>query len=185
VYAYAVEHPGERLDLAVAFSRADSIEAADAGYQREVAVWTRQRAGWNDDGVPAFAVPHVPADRPRHTEVPVRDFEAGITGGEPVGGRPDEQPTYLVVFTRDDDTEARLRAGMAYARLSVAVERLGLASSAMTQALDLPALLENFRTLMDWPDHPQMVLRVGVPTGAVRHRPTPRRSLESVLTIVD
>ena len=59
----------------------------------------------------------------------------------------------------------------AYARICVDAERLGLPSSAMTQAVDLPAVRERFRMLMNWPDHPQMVLRVGHPQPG----PTPPR----------
>ena len=78
-----------------------------------------------------------------------------------------------MVFTVEDTPEARLRAGEAYARLSVEAERLGLGSSAMTQAVDLPAVRERFRALMDWPDHPQMVLRIGWPQDGppARRRP--------------
>jgi hypothetical protein len=66
----------------------------------------------------------------------------------------------------------------------VEAERLGLGSSAMTQAVDLPAVRERFRRLMDWPDHPQMVLRAGRPQDDRRPEPTGRRPLSAVLTFV-
>ena len=97
----------------------------------------------------------------------------------------EEQPAYLVVFSREDDAATRLRAGEAYVRVSVEAERLALASSAMTQAVDLPAVRERFRALMDWPDHPQMVLRVGWPPAEPAGAPTPRRPLSAVLTVQD
>jgi nitroreductase len=124
----------------------------------------------------------VSAGAPRHTDVPVRDFEAGITGGEPLVDLIDERPVYLVVFSTADDRMARLRAGEAYARICVEAERLGLASSAMTQAVDLPAVRERFRMLMNWPDHPQMVLRLGHPQPGPTPRPTGRRPLTAVLS---
>jgi nitroreductase len=182
VYAAAVQRPEERLDLAVAFSWADQVETRDPGYQAELAHWTRHEGEAAPDGVPASAVPHAVPESPRHTDVPVRDFEAGIIGGEPLPEGVDEQPLYLVVFTIEDSAEARLRAGEAYARVSVEAERLGLGSSAMTQAVDLPAVRERFRTLMNWPDHPQMVLRVGWPQDGSRPEPTGRRSLSAILT---
>ena len=151
------------MDLAVVFSWADQVEAGDADYRAELARWTRHEGEGAADGVPASAVPHAVAGSPRHTDVPVRDFEAGITGGEAVPEGVDEQPLFVVVFTVEDTPEARLRAGEAYTRLSVEAEGLGLGSSAMTQAVDLPAVRERFRALMDWPDHPQMVLRIGWP----------------------
>ena len=178
VYAYAVERGEEKLDLAVVFSWADAVELMDAAYRAELAHWTR--AGEAVDGVPAAAVPHVAAGALRHTEVPMRDFEAGITGGQPLVDLVDERPVYLVLFSTADDRGARLRAGEAYARVSVEAERLGLASSAMTQAVDLPAVRERFRMLMNWPDHPQMVLRVGHPQPGPTPPPTGRRPLTAV-----
>ena len=145
VYAAVVQREDERLDLAVVFSWADQVEAGDADYRAELARWTRRAGEGAPDGVPASAVPHAVPGSPRHTDVPVRDFEAGITGGESLPEGVDEQPLYLVVFTIDDTPEARLRAGEAYMRLSVEAERLGLASSAMTQAVDLPPVRERFR----------------------------------------
>jgi nitroreductase len=178
VYAYAVQRADEALDLAVVFSWADGVELADPAYRAELAHWTR--AGDAPDGVPAAAVPHVSAGAPRHTDVPVRDFEAGITGGQPLVDLVDERPVYIVLFSTADDRTARLRAGEAYARISVEAERLGLASSAMTQAVDLPAVRERFRMLMNWPDHPQMVLRIGHPQPGPTPPPTGRRPLTAV-----
>jgi nitroreductase len=183
VYAYAVERAEEKLDLSVVFSWADGVETADPAYRAELARWTRGEDA--PDGVPASAVPRLPAGTPRHTEVPMRDFEAGITGGQPLTDVVDERPLYLVVFTTADGREPRLRVGEAYARISVEAERLGLASSAMTQAVDLPAVRERFRTLMNWPDHPQMVLRVGRPEPGPTPPPTGRRPLPDVLTFED
>jgi hypothetical protein len=80
-----------------------------------------------------------------------------------------------------DDPRGWVRAGEAYARISVEATRLGLASSAMTQAVDLTAIRERFRALMDWPDHPQMVLRVGRPQPGATPPPTGRRPLSTVL----
>jgi nitroreductase len=185
VYAYAIERADQKLDLSVVFSWADGLEMADPAYRAELAQWTRYTDANAPDGVPASAVPHQPADRPRHTDVPMRDFEAGITGGQPLTEVVDERPLYLVVFTTADGRESRLRAGEAYARISVEAERLGLASSAMTQAVDLPAVRERFRTLMGWPDHPQMVLRVGRPEPGQTAPPTGRRPLTDVLTLED
>ncbi|HEY6746401.1 MAG TPA: hypothetical protein VI357_11870 [Mycobacteriales bacterium] len=181
VYAYAVQRAEEKLDLAVVFSWADSVELSDPAYRAELAHWMRYPDANAPDGVPASAVPHVAAGEPRHTDVPVRDFEAGITGGQDLTEVIDERPLYLVVFTITDDPKARLLAGEAYARISVEAERLGLASSAMTQAVDLPAVRERFRALMDWPDHPQMVLRLGRPQPGATPPPTGRRPLSAVL----
>jgi nitroreductase len=183
VYAHAVQRGDEKIDLAVVFSWADGVEMSDPAYRAELAHWTRTSDA--SDGVPAAAVPHVAAGAPRHTDVTLRDFEAGITGGQPLVDLIDERPVYIILFSAADDRLARLRAGEAYARISVEAERLGLASSAMTQAVDLPAIRERFRMLMNWPDHPQMVLRVGHPQPGRTPRPTGRRPLTAVFHYED
>ncbi len=183
VYAFPVVQADQRVDLAVVMSWADRVEAEDAAYRAELSHWVGPEAEAAGEGVPASAVPHVSPDRPRHTEVPVRDFEAGARGEQDVAGDVDEQPAYLVLLSTADDAEARLRAGEAYVRVSIEAERLGLASSAMTQAVDLPAVRERFRTLMDWPDHPQMVLRVGWPPAEPLAPSTPRRPLSAILVV--
>ena len=185
VYAYAVEQADQRLDLAVAMSWADKVESEDPAYRAELAHWVGERAQAAGEGVPASAVPHLSVGRPRHTDVPVRDFEAGTRGDQDVAGDVDEQPAYLVLLSSGDGPEQRLRAGEAYLRVSVEAERLGLASSAMTQAVDLPGVRERFRVLMDWPDHPQMVLRVGYPPAEPVTTPTPRRPLSAVFIVQD
>lgn len=182
VYASVVTRPEDRLDLAVAFSWSDRVESEDPAYRAELTRWSRPADSPSRDGVPAEAVPHVPAGAARHTEVPVRDFEAGGRGGQVLAEPVDEQPVFVVLFTTGDDEEARLRAGEAYVRVSVEAESLGLASSALTQAIDLPVVRERFRTLMDWPDHPQMVLRVGRPPAGEPAPQTGRRLLSAVLT---
>ena len=70
--------------------------------------------------------------------MPVRDFEAGARGEQEVAGDVDEQPAYLVVLSDGDGPGQRLAAGEAYLRVSVEATRLGLASSAMTQAVEHP-----------------------------------------------
>lgn len=183
VYAHPVERSDEKLDLAVAFSWADGVETTDPAYRAELARWTRFPDVAAPDGVPASAVPQVPAGSPRHTDVPMRDF--GVTDGRRVAAAVDERPLFLVVFTTDDDPTARLRAGEAYVQVALEAERLGLAGSAMTQAVDLPAVRERFRVLMNWPDHPQLVLRVGLPPAGRPAPATGRRPLSAVLTIED
>ena len=114
------------------------VESEDPAYRAELAHWVGERAQAAGEGVPASAVPHVAAGRPRHTEVPVRDFEAGIRGEQDVPGDVDEQPAYLVLLSAGDGPEQRLRAGEAYLRVSVEAERLGLASSARRRRSTCP-----------------------------------------------
>jgi hypothetical protein len=130
-------------------------------------------------------VPHVAAGEQRHTNVPLRDFEVGREGDQQMTAGVDEQAAWMVVFTPADDAVARLQAGEAFTRFSVQAERMGLASSAATQAIDLPGVRDRLRVLMDWPDHPQMIFRIGWKPDGEPAPPTPRRPVEAVLTILE
>lgn len=184
LYASVVIRPDDRLDLAVAMSWADHLEVTDPAYRAELAKWVRPDAAAAGEGMSPADMPHASPGRPRHTEVPLRDFGAGSPPAAATLPEPavDEHPSYVVVFTRDDDAATRLRAGEAYTQLSVDAERLGLATSAMTQALDLPGVRNRVRVLMSWPDHPQMILRVGWPPAGDTDPRTSRRPVAAVLT---
>jgi len=185
VYAHLVERPEERLDLAVVMSWADRLETEDEAYREELARWVRPDAAAAREGIPPSAVPHVGAGEQRHTNVPLRDFEVGREGDQQMTAGVDEQAAWMVVFTPADDAVARLQAGEAFTRFSVQAERMGLASSAATQAIDLPGVRDRLRVLMDWPDHPQMIFRIGWKPDGEPAPPTPRRPVEAVLTILE
>lgn len=179
VYLDFVVREDERLELAVAATWADRYEQRDQDYRSELAEWIHRGEDVRE-GVPSTAIPHRVKGGARHTEVPVRDFEQGIPGQLPVTGDVDEQPALGVLFTVTDDTESRLRAGEALARVLVRAEELGLATSLMSQPVDFPGVRERVRVLMSWVDHPHMMLRVGWPPPGAPPPPTPRRSVEEV-----
>ena len=184
VYAHVIERPDERLDLAVVVSWADRLEGENDAYRAELSRWVGREPG-ADEGIPANVIPHVEAGEQRHADVPLRNFEFSKPGGQEIPAGVDEHPVYIVLFTQEDDDEARLRIGEAYVQISVEAEQRGLGSSAATQAVDLPGVRERLRTLMSWIDHPQMILRVGWPPDGPAPAATPRRSVDVVLAVVD
>jgi hypothetical protein len=136
------------------------------------------------DGVPLNAVPHVPTNAPRHTDVPLRDFEVGVTGRQLIQRDVDERPLIAVVFTESDLAVDHLRAGQAMMRLMLKAELLGLASCPLSQAVDFAAFRARVQGLMSWVGYPQMMLRVGysaAPTSELPH--TPRRPASAVLDV--
>jgi nitroreductase len=185
LYAAVMTRPDDQLDLAVAMSWADDLETKDPAYRAELAKWVRPDATAAAEGISLSQVPRAAPGQPRHTDVPLRDFGAGSPplAATSSSSSVDEHPAYVVVFSRDDDAATRLRAGEAYTQLSVDAQRLGLATSAMTQALDLPGVRNRVRMLMSWPDHPQMILRVGWPPDGDSAPMTPRRPVAAVLTV--
>lgn len=179
VYLHVVQGSDESLDLAVLVSRADQALHADPAYQRELASWTRTER--SSDGVPAAAVPHVTGSEPRHADVPVRDFEAGITGALQVEGGQAEDPTLAVIMTTDRGVEGYLHAGEGLSRLLVGAQQQGLAASIISQPVDWPVVRERMRGLMSWADYPQILVRIGWPVAGETGDLTPRRPMADVI----
>lgn len=181
VYAHFPHHASENLDLAVAISHADRWERHDPDYAAEMARWVRPD-NLSADGVPPSVIPQVGA-APRHTDIPLRDFEAGIPGSQLITSGLDEHPLIAVVFTNTDDDLDRLRAGQAMMRLMIEAELGGIASCPLSQSIDLLSFRARLRTLMSWPGYPQMMLRLGQKPAATAAPLTPRRPVGEVLTV--
>jgi nitroreductase len=183
VFVHFPVRDDENLDLAIAVSHADRFERNDADYLAEMRRWVRSDDESND-GVPAMAIPHVPGAEPRHTNVPVRDFEVGIPGGQLIAAGIDERPLIAVVFTTADGRADQLAAGEAMMRLLIEAELLGLSCCPISQAVDMLAFRTRLRVLMSWTEYPQMMLRLGNPPEAGRAPLTRRRPVADVLQIV-
>jgi nitroreductase len=174
----------ERIDLAVAVSWADRVERDDEAYKAEMNQWLRDPdVHALVDGVPVEAIPHVRGGSERHADVPLRDFEVGVTGKLLIDRDVDEKPLIAVVLTDGDGTVDHLRAGVAMMRLMLAAELAGLSTCPLSQAVDFAEFRARVQRAMGWVGAPQMMLRVGYPIGPTSALPrTPRRAPESVLT---
>jgi nitroreductase len=137
------------------------------------------------DGVPASAIPYVPPGQPRHTDVPLRDFEVGVPGGLLIDRDADEHPLIAVLLTGLDTPLEQLQAGESMMRLMLEAELLGLGTCPLSQAVDLVAFRTRVRTLMGWQGVPQMMLRIGHPApGDLQAARTPRRPVAEVLKVL-
>jgi nitroreductase len=186
VYVDFPTQPDQLLDLAVAVSWADREERRDQAYIEEMNRWLRDpEVHATSDGIPLDAVPHVADDHPRHTDVPVRDFEVGMSGRQLIERDIDERPLIGVVFTDSDMPIDQFRSGGGMMRLMIEAELLGLASCPLSQAVDLTAFRGRLQGLMDWTGYPQMMLRIGHPAQTAQTAPrTPRRATSDVLQIL-
>jgi len=174
----------QRINLAVAVSWADRAERNDPEYLAELNRWLRD-SDVHADGVPAGAIPSVPADRPRHSDVPLRDFEIGVPGRLLIERDVDEHPLIGVLLTDSDAPLEQLAAGEAMMRLMLEAELLGLSSCPLSQAVDLVAFRNRVQTLMGWQALPQMMLRIGYPVaGSTQPLRTPRRPVAEVLQVM-
>ncbi len=183
VYAHFPVREDEKLNLAVAVSWADRVERRDAAYIAEMTRWLRD-ADVHTEGVPSSAIPHVSAGHPRHTDVPLRDFEVGLSGREQIQADVDERPLIAVVLTESDTPREQLAAGGSMMRLMLQAERTGLASCPLSQAVDLLAFRARVQTLMGWTSYPQMMLRIGYPRpGQPARGRSPRRPVADQLDV--
>lgn len=176
----------QRIDLAVAVSWADRVERNDQAYKAEMNRWLRDaEVHAAVDGVPVQAIPHVPADSPRHADVPLRDFEVGVTGKLLIDRDVDEKPLIAVVLTDFDKPIDHLQAGQAMMRLMIAAELRGLSTCVLSQAVDFAAFRTRVQGLMGWVGYPQIMMRLGYPIAPLHElMPTPRRGPAAVLQVV-
>jgi nitroreductase len=145
---------------------ADTWLRARPHYAEEIGRWTGR--GMRHDGVPVWAAG--PWDA---LEVmPIREL-----AGVPAPPRPREpfetHPTLMVLSTEDDNPLDWLLAGQALQRVLLTATWLGLATTPISQPVEVPEAREALSR-----EAAQMVLRVGY--GKVAGR-TPRRPLSEVL----
>jgi nitroreductase len=184
VHADFPDRAEQRINLAVAVSSADRTETKDPEYLAEMNRWLRE-SDVHADGVPAGAIPHIQPGQARHTDVPLRDFEIGVSGRLLIEADVDEQPLIAVLLTESDTAVEQLQAGEAMMRLMLEAELRGLSTCPLSQAVDLVAFRNRIKTLMGWQGLPQMMLRIGYPTATtMQPAHTPRRPTTDVLHVL-
>jgi nitroreductase len=158
-----------------------TTRAAEAHFRREPRYWM-ELAGWTSwtrdrtDGVPQAAFgPLADTDA-----VPMRDF--GLV--HPGTGRRVEQfestPTLAVLTTSTDDRADWVRAGQALQRVLLTATVRGLASSLMTQPVEMAGLRALLCGWRRTDRVAQAIVRVGYGPPAA---PSPRRSLDEVVVL--
>jgi nitroreductase len=164
--------------VSVAAGQAAAIELADPAYRADLSAWvgSRRPAG---AGIPVdTTVP--PAARP----VPVRDFTAtgpeAVTVHDPVV-LADTYARYAVLFTDADETRDWLVAGEALSAVLLTATADGLATSMMSDLVEVDSARQTLREILPGPGHPMIVIRIGCPA---TDRPppghAPRRPAERV-----
>jgi len=169
---------GRRV-LAEAMVDAAGSQHDAPGYAAELARWTHRLAG-AEDGIPPWAVP---VSQGPYRDVGMRPHPRG-TLRQPRGSRDDDDASVLMVLsTAGDDPVALLRCGEAMSAVLLQATHLGLATTPLTQPLEVTEQRERVRRFVVGPRlHPHVIVRIGWPVpGAPALRATPRRALERVL----
>ncbi len=165
--------------LAVAARSAATIEQRDAGYREEIATWTTRRDPTTRDGVPATA-----AVTQVRRAVPVRDFAPGAAPGLAPGPGDDRYTTYLAFATTRDTRADWLRTGEAVSAVLLTATTTGLASSVMSDVVEVPGARALLRGVVAPAGYPQLTVRLGVNESAPVIPRSPRRPCDEVIEII-
>ncbi len=142
----------------------------DDGYRAELAAWSRRRDA--DDGIPVSSSgPHPES----YDLLALRDF-----GGppRPSGRDYESDPLIAVLGTVADTPNDQLNAGQALQAVLLSATADGVATSMISQPIEVPAARDQLRRSLGRSGTPQMVLRVGYGEPGY---PTPRRPLADVI----
>ncbi|WP_344076270.1 Acg family FMN-binding oxidoreductase [Luedemannella helvata] len=137
------------------------VEAGDHRYVAELEGWTH-RPRHSHDGLPAQNAPAA-ADR----VVPVREFVPDADP-EPGAGHVilDRCASYALLWGEDDEPTSWLRAGEALSAALLEATVLGLATSPISNVVEVAALRSALRDVLPGPGHPYLALRIGWPASA-------------------
>jgi nitroreductase len=150
---------------------ADRVLRRDYHYQAEMSAWLHADAA--PDGVPVTA--GAPAPEPQDL-LPQRSF----SDRRRAPGRDFEpEPLVAVLGSPGDRPIDEIAAGEALQRVLLTLTDAGLASSMMSQPIEVPAAREQLSRSLGRSGVPQMALRIGYGQPGA---PTRRRALAEVLT---
>lgn len=180
---HSVTDPVLRLRLDKAIEEAAREQAHAPGYAAELQVWTRRYAGAHD-GVSADNVAAPPPGLVGAS--PLRRYpRAKLAQPRTLAGTgpTDDAAQLLVLTTTNDDPLDQLHAGEATSAALLAATRLGLATTPLSQAIEIATTRQGIRDrVLPIPEYPQLILRIGWPASYASEIPaTERRDLRSVL----
>jgi hypothetical protein len=173
-WLHVVDDHEQRAALHALVSQAHRLQTADPAFQNELAAWSTRPIDQRD-GVSAEAGGPLP--EPHDTWVK-RDFTGG-TGRPRLPGKDyEEEPLIAVLTSHLSGTTAEVQVGQALQRVLLTATARGLATSFLSQVVEIPQTREELRRLIGGNRPPQAVLRIGHgwPVAA-----TPRRRSEDLL----
>jgi hypothetical protein len=164
--------------LALAAREAVHLHGKNAAYRDEMAAWTTHRNPVGDDGVPpTVAVAQVPR------AVPVRNFAPDSQPLLEAGPGDDRYTTYLALVTATDTTADWLRAGEAVSAVLLTATSLGIASSVLSEVIEVPGARALLHGLVAPAGFPQLTVRLGLNASGPALPMTPRRPCTEVITM--
>jgi len=177
---HIVARPAARTHLIETISAAASLQRQQLGYAAELARWAG-RYGGAGDGITSGAVAVSGVGRPG--EVPMRPFGRGQLAQPAHSFDHDDASVLMVLGTEDDERLDVLRAGEAASAVLLAATDLGLATTPLSQPLEVPQTRDWINTHITGPQRfAHLLLRVGWADHDAAPLPeSPRRRLDDVL----
>lgn len=180
---HPITNPATRRRLADALADAAREQHNAPGYSAELQLWTRRYAGAHD-GISPHTVAAAPIGAT--TGSALRPFPRAQLAQPPLpaGTGPADDAAELLILTRaHDEPLDRLRAGEATSAALLAATNLGLASTPLSQAIEISSTRRDIRNrVLPAPEYPQLILRIGWPATHAAELPiADRRDLTSVL----
>jgi hypothetical protein len=161
--------PKQREAVRRLMLQAHRTQRADPAIRAEFAAWIgRERS--SADGVPAVTAGLTPDE---NDEWVLRDFGQGSGPRRQPGKDYERDPLVVVVCSYYDGSLAELQAGEALQSLLLTATILGLASSFMSQIIEVPQARADMRQILGPGLVPQAIIRLGYgsPVAASRRRP--------------
>jgi hypothetical protein len=169
-----VERIGERSGVARLVAEAERRQQHDPAYLQELRRWTAPETVAEGAGVPA-ATFGVSPEAGQAAEFTPREFGAGRRpDGQRHPGPIEEHPLVAVLATATDSADDWLRGGQALMRVLLAAADDGYVASYLNQPIEIRGLRQQLRDEVGLAGLPQLVMRLGRPSGSVPP-PTPRR----------
>ncbi len=172
-----VTSPSLQNALAGLVAEADWRLGSDEAVRRESAGWVRA-TDHAEDGVPGRALGMGKVEA-MLAPVTHRVFNYSDTRASRDRTLACTAPLVFALSTEKDEPEDWVAAGQAAQRVLLSAVARGLQGSFLNPPIQIPELRHRLRTLLDIEIWPQVLVRLGYPTGPAR--PTPRRPLGDVL----
>ena len=175
----------DAADIAAAadlIARGDRSKWRERLFRHELAERIVPNRGRRRDGMPGYAF-GVPGPFARMAPACVRHLDLGRIRANSDRRLAIASPMLAVIGTDSDDVPAWMTAGAALSHVLLQATADGLATSFLSQAIEVDSLRPRLAALLSHGGYPQVLLRVGY----CRHpaRPAPRRPLHEVLTTSD
>jgi hypothetical protein len=176
VTAHWLVQQAPRRALAAIVQAAEREQQSDPSFRAELARWTGSAAVRDAAGIPPENLGTATRSGAQ-AQFALRDFTGGLGTQE---GRLEARPGIVALCTPTDRRADWLRTGQALHHLLLVAADAGYAVSFVNQPLERPRLRARLRADLWLRDHPQVILRIGRPTGALPPA-TPRRPVADVL----